>query len=369
MRRLSNVSLFAGCGGIDLGFKWAGFDTIAAVELTEYACDTLRKNFPETIVFGPPFSSGDVRMVTGDMIRKATAEYGEIDVLSGGPPCQPFSVAAGQRFGKEDPRYKRLGNLNKEKGDLLPEYVRLVLELRPKVFFLENVAGMMKWNDGLYLQESLAPLEHEYTFSTPTVVQAADYGVPQYRERMFIIGTRLPNIKPVLPLGTHFDGGLFNKHNTVQDALADFDENLPNHVLRRHSPSTIERYQKLKFGERDKLGRVDRLDPARPSKTIISGGDKGGGRSHLHPFLPRTLSPRESARLQTFPDDFVITGTPARQFTQVGNAVPPLLAYRFARYIIEEILGEVDHCCIELSAIKHPVVKQLSQQSLQTIGK
>ena len=86
----------------------------------------------------------------------------------------------------------------------------------------------------------------------------------------------------------------------------------------------------LGYGKRDNLGRVDRLNPFLPSKTIIAGGTKGGGRSHLHPYSPRTLSVRESARLQTFQDSYIFTGSAARQFTQVGNAVPPLLAYKLA---------------------------------------
>jgi len=89
----------------------------------------------------------------------------------------------------------------------------------------------------------------------------------------------------------------------------------------------------LEYGQREPLGRVDRLDPMAPSKTVIAGGTQGGGRSHLHPFTPRTLSVRESARLQSFPDDFIFYGTMSRQFTQVGNAVPPLLAMKLAQEI------------------------------------
>ena len=94
---------------------------------------------------------------------------------------------------------------------------------------------------------------------------------------------------------------------------------------------------RLTFGKRDKLGRVDRLDPFRPSKTIIAGGTGGGGRSHLHPYIPRTMSVRECARLQTFPDSYEFTGPVARQFTQVGNAVPPVLAYVMAKAIYKSI--------------------------------
>jgi DNA (cytosine-5)-methyltransferase 1 len=95
----------------------------------------------------------------------------------------------------------------------------------------------------------------------------------------------------------------------------------------------------LDFGQREKKGRVDRLDPTKPSKTVIAGGSNGGGRSHLHPFIARTLTARECARLQTFPDNYVFQGSIARQFTQVGNAVPPLLAEHFARKIGQQIFG------------------------------
>ena len=113
-----------------------------------------------------------------------------------------------------------------------------------------------------------------------------------------------------------------------------------NHITRNHNAESIARYMKLDFGKRDKLGRVDRLDPFKPSKTIIAGGTGGGGRSHLHPFIPRTMSVRECARLQTFPDTYRFTGPVARQFTQVGNAVPPVLAYEMACAIYSSIYAK-----------------------------
>ena len=112
---------------------------------------------------------------------------------------------------------------------------------------------------------------------------------------------------------------------------------LENHITRQHRADSILRYMELKYGQRDHLGRVDRLNPRLPSKTVIAGGVKGGGRSHLHPEIPRTLSVRESARLQTFPDDYVFCGPPARQFTQVGNAVPPVLAMKIADAIYRTV--------------------------------
>ena len=112
-----------------------------------------------------------------------------------------------------------------------------------------------------------------------------------------------------------------------------------NHEVREHKIESVLRYQVLDFGKRDKLGRVDRLHPFLPSKTVIAGGLSGGGRSHLHPWIPRTLSVRECARLQTFPDKYVFTGPIARQFTQVGNAVPPLLSYRLAESVRRSFYG------------------------------
>ena len=109
-----------------------------------------------------------------------------------------------------------------------------------------------------------------------------------------------------------------------------------NHLTREHTAESVLRYMELDYGQRDQLGRVDRLNPHMPSKTVIAGGTAGGGRSHLHPYSPRTLSVRESARLQTFPDDYLFVGPSARQFTQVGNAVPPLLAFKVAEQIYKQ---------------------------------
>ena len=168
-----------------------------------------------------------------------------------------------------------------------------------------------------------------YHVTKPTVLNAADYGVPKNRLRVFICGWRssgdftFPLKEPVGVPG-------YKVFERPIDGVA-------NHITRQHKAESIVRYVELKYGERDRLGRVDRLDPKLPSKTVIAGGTTGGGRSHLHPHIPRTLSVRESARLQTFPDSFVFCGNTARQFTQVGNAVPPLLSLKLAREIYTRI--------------------------------
>lgn len=360
MATLKHLSLFAGGGGIDLGFKWAGIETVAVAEIKRFACDTLRKNNPDLKIYGPPEYDGDVRNFNVGTLKKMIGDT-EIDILSGGPPCQPFSVAAAQRFLHTDVRYKRKGDKDSEKGNLLPEYIRIVNEVRPKVFVIENVPQLISWNDGEFLNQSLSELNDEYVYSAPVVVHAVKFGVPQYRERMIIVGTRIPGKYP------SFSDNIIkiDKEFTVDDALRDFPEHPLNHQLRKHSPQTIERYKKLKFGERDHLGRVDRLDPNKPSKTVIAGGEHGGGRSHLHPYLPRTTSPRECARFQTFPDDYEFCGTMSRQFTQVGNAVPPLLAYFIASYIKAYIFDMPIDFEKNLFEIQHPVVRELPKHIVE----
>lgn len=354
MAKLKHLSLFAGCGGIDLGFNWAGIESVAAVEIKQFACDTLKKNHPGIKVFGPPEFDGDVRKFDAEVLQELIGTK-EIDIVSGGPPCQPFSVAASQRFYKDDERYKRKGDQDTEKGNLLPEYIRIINELRPRVFVIENVAALISWNDGKFLEESLKALDEDYVYSKPCAIHAHLFGVPQYRERMIIIGTRVKGKRPVFNDETISLDRIF----TVGDALADFPENPTNHQLRKHTPESIARYDRLKFGERDHLGRVDRLDPNKPSKTVIAGGENGGGRSHLHPYLPRTTSPRECARFQTFPDDFEVCGNMSRQFTQIGNAVPPLLAYFIASYIKKYIFEMDVDFAADLKEIEHPVVCQV----------
>jgi len=339
----SVLSLFTGAGGMDLGFKAAGFHLLCAIEKEEWATTTLRKNHPELPVLGPPQHSGEIQNIgLSDLEKFCNIKPGDVDVILGGPPCQPFSQAATQRFWKQDPRYKRRGFEDNIRGTLLFDFVRLVTEFLPKVFVLENVPGLMNIDEGTQLKivlESLTKLG--YNVSRPTVLDAAEYGVPQHRTRLIIWGSRKV-AKPSLPNPAY--GPTKNlfvfPYNTVAHALVGMSRSLPNHVTRNHAPESIRRYQTLGIGKREKLGRVDRLDPFKPSKTVIAGGMHGGGRSHLHPFIARTLSVRENARIQTFDDTFVFEGNISRQFTQVGNAVPPLLAEHLARHIKYLEFGE-----------------------------
>lgn len=333
------LSFFSGGGGLDLGFEAAGFDVIFSCDLMEESCATLRRNRDGRFIFGPPNFSGDIHDLNAANIHKyLKTKPSDIDVVIGGPPCQPFSVAASQRFLKTDSRFKRKGFHCKEKGSLIHKYTDLILELKPKVFLIENVPGIMTIDAGGQIKTILNKLQTQgqYNISEPRILDAKDFGVPQTRKRVFIVGCLGP-YKIDLPQKTHGkEAGIYLlKHRTVGDALKNFSFRLPNSEIRKHANESIQRYKEMRFGQREKLGRVDRLNPNLPSKTIIAGGTSGGGRSHLHPFQARTLSVRECARLQTFPDNWVFFGKSGRQFTQVGNAVPPLLAEKIARQILQ----------------------------------
>lgn len=335
------ISLFTGSGGLDIGFEAAGFDIQVAVEFAEYACNTLRLNRPNLKVMGPPDHSGDVSTITGsEILEYAGMKIGDVDMMVGGPPCQPFSMAAAQRFLRDDSKFKRTGYSDEKRGTLLLDYVRLIVELKPKAFLIENVPGIIDIDGGVQIKtirEELAA--HGYKVADPYIVNMADLGIPQSRRRAIIVGNRL-GVDFRFPTQTHGPSGLlYREYMSVAHALLSLDKATPNNDLRDHKEESVKRYEKLFFGQREKLGRVDRLDPFAPSKTIIAGGSNGGGRSHLHPFSPRTLSVRESARLQTYPDSYVFTGSIARQFTQVGNSVPPLFGEIIGRSVAEQLFG------------------------------
>lgn len=324
------VSFFSGAGGLDIGFGAAGFSNIADVEINEMFCNTLRKNGAKNVI-GPPFATGDMNDFPAviETLERLGLPHEFPGVFHGGPPCQSFSIAANQRFSKSGENFKRIGFSHAKLGNLLFCYIQVILHFRPETFLIENVDGLLTIDGGRQVEHACALLsEAGYDVAEPRIVNAADYGVPQKRLRTIIVGSRLghfefPEPEPSqLPAGSVFE--------TPCDGLT-------SHVTRKHNAESVERYMRLSFGKRDKLGRVDRLDPFHPSKTIIAGGTGGGGRSHLHPYIPRTMSVRECARLQTFPDSYEFTGPVARQFTQVGNAVPPVLAYVMAKAIYDSI--------------------------------
>lgn len=205
MERPKVISLFSGAGGLDIGFELAGFETAVAVELDPACCDTLRTNRPTV-----PIINKDVSQVTGEEILSAARlSVGEPALVIGGPPCQSFSLA-GLRRGLEDDR-----------GKLLFEYVRIVREILPKGFVLENVKGLTNWDDGralrMLVEELSRPIERDgvvfqYSVFEPKVLNAVDFGVPQFRERLILVGNRIGK-------DFHYPKADAKPHRTVRDAI------------------------------------------------------------------------------------------------------------------------------------------------------
>jgi DNA (cytosine-5)-methyltransferase 1 len=328
------VSFFSGAGGLDLGLEKANFQSKLLFEHNQTFCETLRLNFKNAQVVGPPHFRGDMSD-SDDIIStlnnfKIPKNFDGLFV--GGPPCQPFSIAANQRFNKTGNKFKRTGFQHQTNGGLLFNYIDLIIEFKPRVFLIENVPGLRDIDGGEQLNLVYEKLKSVgYFVHKPMILEASDFGVPQSRKRLFILGSLEGEFDFQIPLQ--------NQKQRCIDHIFDIKDGCSNHETREHSASSIQRYMYIDYGQREKLGRVDRLDPLKPSKTVIAGGSGGGGRSHLHPTIPRTLSPRECARLQTFPDNFTFCGPNARQFNQIGNAVPPLLSAQIAEYVIRPIFS------------------------------
>jgi DNA (cytosine-5)-methyltransferase 1 len=350
------VELFAGAGGLMLGLEMSGFRTIVANEVHPDPCKTLRYNFPNV-----PVVEGSIRDLTGSDLLRAANYEGEIDLVAGGPPCQGFSTA-----GKKDPADPR--------NTLIGDFLRIVGELRPKAFMLENVTGLVTMHGGSLFEGVLAQIEalgYKYTWR---IIFAPDYGLPQMRKRLVVLGSR-DGEPPTFPEPSHFKPGmptpLFGgePYVSVSDALSDLPEiaeasvgidyrtppatsfqrlmrerpDLPikNHQSSKHRPETMAYYALIPPGGtaldipielRNGKQGVQRWPNNGLSRTITTEPT-----DFLHPSLNRVPTVRETARIQSFPDWFEFlgqrtTGNKMRrlgycsQTQQVGNAVPPLLA-------------------------------------------
>ncbi|UFS71771.1 DNA cytosine methyltransferase [Geomonas sp. RF6] len=332
-RTLNALSLFSGGGGLDLGFSAAGFKIGCSTDIDAFSCQTLILNSGKKDFYSHAHSiPADIRKVTAtDLLKESHLRDREVDIVIGGPPCQAFSIF-GRRKGLGDPR-----------GNLVWEYERIIREVMPRAFVFENVAGLKTIHGGTLYEDILDELTlgGVYTVSAHSY-QVADYGIPQFRDRIFFIGTKngikVPEMAP-----TH-GVAMENPYRTVKEALRYLPiswegSGVSNHIGRKHSARIIERYSNLEFGERDPKTRINKLNPERPSFTIIVGSDQGGGKGHVHPFAPREVTPRESARMQTFPDWWTFHGTGRHVIRQVGNAVPPLFAALLAEHIRVHAFG------------------------------
>ncbi len=303
------LSLFSGCGGLDLGLEQAGFKTLVCVDNDPEACKTLRYNRPDWSVF-----EGDIRQFK---------PAGQFDVVVGGPPCQGFSTA-----GK--------GNPDDPRNFLWQEYFRIVETVRPHALLLENVAGMANRKNEHHLQpfiQQLGRLGYDVTLG---LLDAADFGVPQHRKRLIVLAGL--DWLPQLP-----QPDLSKPLVSARQAIGDLagHPQVSNHEPNGHAPHIVRRWTNLKEGETDPNYRRGRIYADRPSPTIRAGGGFGPKGDHLagfhppiHYALPRQLTVRESARIQSFPDDWIFCGSKTAQGRQVGNAVPPLLGQTIGTELI-----------------------------------
>ncbi len=316
---LTAVSLFSGGGGLDLGLEAAGFHVAYASDIEPPHCLTLSANFPSCYV-----EVADVNQQKGsDIIEKANV--GEIDLLAGGPPCQSFSIL-GKRMALDDPR-----------GKLVYEYARIVKELRPRAFVFENVPGILTVNKGMEWRALLDFMAESTGYKIYyQVLNSVNYGAPQIRKRVFMVGFRDQN-EFTFPMPTHGPTQLGTLNSLIPWATAkeglEGVEALHNHRIRPHGERVKSRYMTVEPGGRDKIDHTDRLHPDRPSGTVIVGSRGGGGRPFIHFSAPRHLTVREAARLQTFPDWFKFESTETWQYRAVGNAVPVFMARAVGKQI------------------------------------
>lgn len=318
------IDLFCGAGGLSLGLEAAGFESQFAVDTDADATETYRSLFPAATLH-----RGDIRSVD---FRK----WRGVDLIAGGPPCQPFSIG-GLRRAWDDER------------DMLPQFVRSVLEVRPRAFIMENVPGLVSFSS--YLATVMAPLRDLYQLSGPHVINAADYGVPQSRRRMIIIGVRDA-------AGFRIPEGEPQHHMPAGLVLARAPVGRPNPskiVYARRPDLRPNPYHGQLFN-----GGGRPIDLKRPAPTILASA--GGNKTHFldledrvpayhrhlalggEPYsgeLPgaRRLTVAESAALQSFPPHVTFAGGSSSQYRQVGNAVPPKVAQALGEALMEQVFG------------------------------
>ena len=339
-REYKAIDLFSGAGGLHLGFERAGFDIELCIDNDNLVERTHRRNFPNI-----PMINKDICTVTSNEIRGYLSS-GKVDVIIGGPPCQGFSTIGKRVSSDPEKRAKK-----DPRNELVLTYAKLIRELKPKFIVMENVKGILTLQGGEYLKNVLQQLADAGYSAEYKLINMADYGVPEIRERVIIIGNRL-GMPVEFPIPDHSDNpndGLPMWEN-CWDAIKDLESlgDMPefNHVALKHTEKNIERYKMIPEGGRlpeDALppelyrknfgNTFKRPSRSKPALTMVPGNDA----FPIHPTLNRSLTVREAARIQTFPDSMIFEGNRRQQGHQVGNAVPPLFSQKLASFILEQI--------------------------------
>ncbi len=355
VRRLIGIDLFAGAGGLSLGFEQAGFDVAAAVEIDPIHCAVHEFNFPNCAVI-----CADAGRTAGEKIRETAALKGaQIDAVFGGAPCQGFSLIGHRAL--DDPRNR-----------LALEFMRLTVELEARYFVFENVKGLTIGEHSRILDELIEAFDAAgYEVVVPySVLNAADFGVPQDRRRLFLMGAkkglRLPTYPaiwakprttvwqaigdlpdadnyPELVEGDTVENAKFNKASGYALVLRGFAEDpgdlsyprewnrtrLTSSMRTEHTALSQRRFKSTKHGKVEPVSRFLKLDPAGICNTLRAGtgSDRGAFTSPrpIHPHAKRCITVREAARLHSYPDWFRFHATKWHGFRQIGNSVPPLL--------------------------------------------
>ncbi len=317
------VSLFSGCGGLDLGmiggFSYLGkyyekhpFKIVWANDINDKAVQTLKLNFSDLNVV-----CGDITSIVGlnDEIQTTLfpkTEIPQADIVIGGFPCQDFSVAG-----------KRQG-LTVQRGNLYQSMAKVIERIKPKVFLAENVKGLISWQNGLAIKtivEDFAKLGYNVKYK---LLNTADYGVPQVRERVIIVGIRediSADFEWAPPSHSSTDNGLL-PWVTIKDAIGDLEDDEKHRSLPNYG------YSKAKLFPGKQGNTITKAD--RPAPTMRA---EHHGNIEFHYSLPRRLSVREAARIQSFPDDFTFFRSVTDAYRQIGNAVAPVFAWHIAKMI------------------------------------
>lgn len=329
----TSIELFAGAGGLALGVEKAGFNTLGLIEFDKDAADTLKKNRPNWNVI-----NDDIANISClDLEKYFSIKKGELDLLSGGAPCQAFSYA-GKRLGLEDAR-----------GTLFYHYALFLEKLQPKMFLFENVRGLLTHNHGKTYSTMLDIFTRAGYTIDKQVLNAWNYGVPQKRERLITIGIRndlvgkteyrfpkAHSYKPVLrdvlldcPDGPGVPYG--EKKRKIFELVP------AGGYWRDIDPAIAKEYMKSCWDmEGGRTGILRRMSMDEPSLTVLTSPSQKQT-ERCHPLEARPFTVRENARCQTFPDDWEFCGNVSSQYKQVGNAVPVNLAYDIAKEIANSI--------------------------------
>lgn len=357
--KLIAIDLFCGCGGFSYGFQEAGFEMVLGVDMWKDATVTYKHNFPNANIINEDIT----KVSTDEILEKAGCKKKEIDVIIGGPPCQGFSLSGKRMI--DDPRNK-----------LYKSFVILVSEIRPKVFVMENVPGLIRLFGGKVKEEVLSDFSAIGYSVKVQQLSSEEYGVPQQRKRVFFVGLNKDffesSVEFLFPTPTYGDG--LNKIITCKDAISDLDFvpddislgedidyqlppsndyqkmmrkdslSIKNHSITIHKEKTKRiiamvpdggNYKDLPIELQD-TRRVNiawtRMNSEKPCFTIDTGHNH-----HFHYKENRVPTVRESARIQSFPDKFEFIGIKTSQLKQVGNAVPPLMATAIAKQVIDVI--------------------------------